>query len=59
MENRILKKDFEIAEKKMNHLLNIATQRGGFDFLTTREISELDRVTEIVAQYENDNYTIN
>lgn len=59
MNDKITQKNFEVAEKKMNDLLNIATQRGGFDFLTPSEISELDRVSAIVEQYENKNYDLN
>jgi HTH-type transcriptional regulator/antitoxin HigA len=57
--NKILsKKDFEIAEKKMNVLLNSTTQKGGFDFLTVKEMEELDKVTQIVKQYEDAHFII-
>jgi len=42
----------------MNNLLNSATQRGGFDFLTEKETEELDEFTQIVKQYEDANFMI-
>jgi HTH-type transcriptional regulator/antitoxin HigA len=58
MKKILSKNDFETAEKKMNNLLNSATQRGGFDFLTEKETEELDEFTQIVKQYEDANFMI-
>lgn len=53
MEIKITSKDFEVAEKRLSELLNIATQRGGFKFLTSEELKELKEVTLIVKLYED------
>jgi len=58
MKKILSKNDFELAEKQMNDLLNIATIKGGFDFLTESETSDLERVTQIVKQYEEANFII-
>jgi HTH-type transcriptional regulator/antitoxin HigA len=58
MKKILSKNDFETAEKKMNTLLNSATQKGGFDFLTTKETEELEESTQIVKQYEDANFKI-
>jgi HTH-type transcriptional regulator/antitoxin HigA len=58
MKKILSKNDFETAEKKMNELLNSATQKGGFDFLTTKETEELEEFTQIVKQYEDANFKI-
>lgn len=58
MKKILSKNDFETAEKKMNELLNSATQKGGFDFLTAKETKELDEFTQIVKQYEDANFII-
>lgn len=50
--------DFITAESKMNELLAIATQKGGFDKLTTNESLELDKITQIVKEYEEKNFVI-
>jgi hypothetical protein len=55
MKNSIKKNEFEVAEKRMNELLNIATQKGGFDFLTPDEDLELYWVSTIVKRYEDAN----
>lgn len=47
--------EFEVAEKRMNELLSIATQKGGFDFLTPDEDLELYWVSTIVKRYEDAN----
>ncbi|MFV8271258.1 hypothetical protein ACNQGP_15160 [Flavobacterium sp. GT2N3] len=52
------KKDFEVAEKRMNDLLNIATQKVGFDFLTPEEHLEPEKVSAIVGDYEDAHYHI-
>jgi HTH-type transcriptional regulator / antitoxin HigA len=58
MKNDITKKEFEIAEKKMNQLLAIATKRGGFSRLTKKESTELNKYTQTVKSYEDMHYTI-
>jgi HTH-type transcriptional regulator/antitoxin HigA len=58
MKKILSKNDFETAEKKINELLNSATQKGGFDFLTTKETEELEEFTQIVKQYEDANFKI-
>jgi HTH-type transcriptional regulator/antitoxin HigA len=52
------KKQFELAESKMNELLAIATNKGGFDNLTKKELSELNKYTQIVNAYEDEHYKI-
>ena len=58
MKKILSKKDFEAAEIKMNELLNSATQKGGFDFLTAKETKELEEFTQIVKRYEDANFLI-
>jgi len=58
MKTAITKKDFGIAEMKMNELLALATKRGGFNYLTTKEKGDLNKYTKIVSGYEEANYTI-
>lgn len=58
MKKQVTKKEFEVAESKMNELLAVATQKGGFDRLTEKESEELDKYTQIVNAYEQVNYTI-
>jgi HTH-type transcriptional regulator/antitoxin HigA len=58
MKTTITKKQFEEAEIKMDELLAIATKKGGFDHLTTKENVALDKYTLIVKGYEDANYTI-
>jgi len=58
MKKIISKNDFEIAEKQMNDLLNKATIKGGFDFLTESETIALEQFTQIVKQYEDANFII-
>jgi len=52
------KKQNELAESKMNELLAIATNKGGFDNLTKKELSELIKYTQIVNAYEDEQYKI-
>ncbi len=54
----IAKKEFEVAERKMNALLQIVTAKGGFDFLTASETKEIEVLTDIVRQYEEANFII-
>lgn len=58
MQKILSKNDFELAEKQMNDLLNTATTKGGFDFLTETEATHLERVTQIVKRYEESNFII-
>ena len=58
MKNIISKNDFVVADKKMNKLLNTATKKGGFEFLTTVETAELEEYTQIVKEYEDANFII-
>lgn len=51
-------KDFKTAEEKMNKLLAVATQKGGFDSLTQKESDDLDNYTQIVHMYEQEYYSI-
>lgn len=58
MKKAITRKEFEQAEKNMNALLELATQKGGFNQLSDKEQEALDRYTQIVNTYEEANYTI-
>ena len=58
MEKKIKKKEFEHAEMKMNALLELTTQKGGFERLSDKEKASLDSYTKIVNNYEEANYTI-
>lgn len=58
MRKQITKQEFEVAENKMNELLELATQKGGFDKLTENESIALDKYTQIVNAYEQSHYTI-
>lgn len=58
MKTTVNKKDFEIAEAKMTELLNIATEKGGFDQLSSKQNSALQKYTEIVKRYEDATFTI-
>ncbi len=58
MKTAVTKKEFEVAEAKMFDLLNIATQKGGFDNLSAKERALLNQYTKIVKAYEDVNYTI-
>jgi len=52
------KKVFAASEIKMNELLAIATKKGGFDNLTSKESAALDKYTQKVKAYEDVNLTI-
>ena len=52
------KKQFDIAESKMNELLALATKKGGFEELAKKEKAALEKYTQIVYAYEAVNYTI-
>jgi len=58
MKKEITKKEFQLAEKKMNELLAIVTKKGGFDYLTKKESAELNKYTQLVKIYEDAHYTI-
>jgi HTH-type transcriptional regulator/antitoxin HigA len=58
MNRLISKKDFEAAEAKMFELLQIATQKGGFDHLSSKQKTALEKYTLIVKKYEADTFTI-
>lgn len=58
MKTLITKKSFETSEIKINELLAIATQKGGFDNLTKKEKAALDKYTQVVKAYEDVNYKI-
>ena len=58
MKKEVTKKEFGIAEKKMNDLLAIVNKKGGFDHLTTKESAELNKYTQIVKKYEDMHYII-
>ena len=58
MKKEITKKEFSIAENKMNDLLAVVTKKGGFDYLTKKESADLNTYTKIVKAYEDMHYTI-
>lgn len=58
MSINVSKKDFETAEAKMFELLQIATQKGGFNHLTTKQKAALEKHTQIVKNYEAESFTI-
>ncbi len=58
MKKEISKKEFSMAENKMNDLLAIVTKKGGFDYLTKKESADLNTYTKIVKAYEDMHYTI-
>lgn len=58
MEKSLNKKEFEKVEKNMNALLDLATQKGGFEQLSDKEKKDLDRYTQTVKNYEDAHYTI-
>lgn len=58
MKQEITKKEFELAEKKMNDLLAIVNKKGGFEHLTKKESADLNTYTQLVKNYEDRHYTI-
>lgn len=58
MKTTITHKEFEAAEAKMLELLNVATQKGGFDQLSSKQSTALEKYTRIVKAYEAINFTI-
>jgi HTH-type transcriptional regulator/antitoxin HigA len=58
MKTTIDKKEFEVAEAKMLALLKVATEKGGFDWLSTKQTTALEKYTQIVKTYEEATFTI-
>lgn len=58
MKKSISKKQFEIAEKKINDLLAIAVKKGGFVHLTKKENTKFKKYTKIVQAYEELHFII-
>lgn len=58
MKKEILKKDFVVAENKMNEILSIATGKGGFNQLTAEQNKFLEKYTKIVKDYEAVHHTM-
>lgn len=58
MKNVISQSEFEVAQKRMDELLILATSKGGFDFLTPEEDKELEKITNIVHAFEEVHYVI-
>ena len=58
MKKAISKAAFEAAETKMNELLQLATQKGGFNKLTQKESIALDKYTQTVKAYEDVHFHI-
>ena len=58
MKKEVTKREYAIAEEKMNEVLAIVDKKGGFDKLTKKELAELDKQTQIVKAYEDVNYII-
>ena len=49
----IPKREFVRAQKKMNDLLAIVIEKGGFNFFTEKESAELHQFSEIIKSYED------
>lgn len=58
MKKEMTKKEFELAELKMNELLTIATKKGGFENLSKKESAELHKYTQLVKTFEKMHITI-
>lgn len=58
MKAGITKKEYALAEKKMLVLLDITTQREGFNQLSPKQKASLEKYTGIVKAYEDANFTI-
>lgn len=58
MKKEITKKDFVLAESRMNKILAMATNKGGFNNLATAESKALAKNTQIVQEYETVNFSI-
>src|ERR1035437_5157076 len=54
----VSKKEFGVAENRMNEVLAIATKKGGFDNLTKKDSAELNKYTQLVKDYEDVHFTI-
>ena len=55
MKTVITKNEFEAAQIKMNELLTIVTQKGGFDNISQEENTALEKYTQIIKAYEEVN----
>lgn len=51
-------KEFQEAERKMNELLAIATEKGGFEKLSAKETKDLEKYTQLVNEFEEVHYVI-
>jgi HTH-type transcriptional regulator/antitoxin HigA len=58
MKKEITKKEFQLAEKRVYELLSLVTKKGGFDNLSKKESTELNKYTQIVKTYEDIHYKI-
>ena len=58
MKTTIAQKEFEVAEAKMLALLHIATEKGGFDKLSSKQTEAIEKHTQIVKTYEDATFTI-
>ena len=58
MNSQITKAEFLNAETKMEKLLAKASKGSGFASLNKTEAKELEKLTEIVKQYEDTHFTI-
>ena len=54
----IANKALELADAKMLALLHIATEKGGFDKLSSKQTEALEKYTQIVKTYEDATFTI-
>lgn len=52
------KAEFVKAELEMEKLLALATQKGGFSMLSEEETNDLEKNTQIVKLYEEENFSI-
>lgn len=58
MKKEVTKKEFVVAEEKMNAILASATKKGGFARLSKKEVVDLKKYTQIVEAYEAVNFSI-
>jgi HTH-type transcriptional regulator / antitoxin HigA len=55
---KISKQAYIEAEMQLNKILAVVSQKGGFEKLSKAEEAELEKNTEIVKLFEEQNYTI-
>jgi HTH-type transcriptional regulator / antitoxin HigA len=55
---KITKAEYVEAEIKMEKILAIATQKGGFALLNETEANDLDQSTQIVKKFEEENFSM-